>query len=165
MKYTYIFIILISLGLLSCLAQGQKPDNTKPMYGEVEKNAEYQKADNEFKMHCMKQFGTLGDAAVAHIDFAWKYIREDNMETAMRRFNQAWLLDPKLPDSYFGFAFLMKHQNDMAESERFYNMAVEKDETGEGLKRYNQQVDIYENGPAVIEEFELSTLESPEAPE
>jgi len=159
MKYTYILLLLISVGFLSCSAQGQQPDNTKPMYGEIVKSAEYQKADEQFKAHCIKQFGSLHDAAIAHINFAWEYIGKDEMDTALRRFNQAWLLDSNLSDSYFGFSFLMKHQNNQAESERFYNMGMAKDETGEGLERYNQEVDTYENGRSITETFELSGIE------
>lgn len=160
MKHIHLFFALFLIGLFSCQGQNQRPDNTKPMYGEVPKSKEYQKIDDEFKLHCMRQFGSLGEAANAHIHFAWDYIARDESETAMKRFNQAWLLNPNLPDSYFGFAYLMDKKGDREESERFYQMGMVKDENGEALSRYNKLKDNAENGSsAVIEEFEISVLE------
>ncbi|HCO66251.1 MAG TPA: hypothetical protein DIT04_00585 [Dysgonomonas sp.] len=140
MKFQYALFILVMLVFISCSGNMNKPDNTKPMYGEVAKSPEYQKIDDEFKLMCLQKFGSLYDAALAHAGFAWDYVDKNDFKSAMKRFNQVWLLDPSLPDSYYGFAFIMKMQNKQTDYERFYKMALEKDVDGEGKKRYEDRV-------------------------
>jgi len=126
MKQYKFSLILIAVVFSSCV-NGQQPSNIKPMYGEVPKNEELKKMDEEFKEWCLNQFGTIDSAVDVHIDFAWSYFYRNDLETAMKRFNQAWFLNPDFADSYFGFAALMDMQGNKAESERFYKIGIEKD--------------------------------------
>ena len=116
--------------LLSC-SSTQKPDNTKPMYGEVPKSEQYKQVDEDFKKQCIEYYGTIHNAVQAHIEFGWDYFLNNDVTTAMKRFNQAWLLDAEYPDSYFGFAALMEVQGNKIEAERFYKIGNEKDTTKE----------------------------------
>lgn len=58
----------------------------------------------------------------------------------MKRFNQAWLLSPDFPDSYFGFAALMDMQNNISEAKRFYEIGLEKDSTKARAKICYQRI-------------------------
>lgn len=123
--------LIIVLGLLSCSTGAQEPDNTIPMYGNIVKRADYKKIDEDFIKQSIKQFGTTDSAAKAHIDFAWRYFYNNDLKMAMRRFNQAWLLNDAYPDIYFGFAALTEMQGNKTDASKFYEMGIAKDKTGE----------------------------------
>jgi tetratricopeptide (TPR) repeat protein len=140
MKPSKIFILIIAIVFSGCTSNGQQPSNTKPMYGEVQKSDKYQAIDQEFMKNCLAQFGTIDSSVKVQIDNAWSYFYHDDLKTAMKRFNQAWLLDSEYPDSYFGFAALLEMQNNNIEAERFYEIGLEKDKTKEGAKRCYQRI-------------------------
>ena len=96
--YTTILILII---FGSCHSQENKIDNTLPMYGGTEKSKEHKEIDEEFIEDCLKQFGSIDSSVNVQIDNAWRYFYHNDLETAMKRFNQAWLLNPEFPDSYF----------------------------------------------------------------
>jgi tetratricopeptide (TPR) repeat protein len=118
-------------------------DNTKPMYGEVLKSEAYKQIDEKFIRSCLQDYGSIDSSAEVMITFAWKYFSENDLTTAMKRFNQAWLLNPDFPDSYFGFAALMEMQNNKAEAERFYKMGLEKDIDHKRAEICYRQIAIY----------------------
>jgi len=126
---SFIFLFALIPILFGTAVCGQQVDNTKPMYGEVPKNEEYKKLDQNFIQLSLKQFGTIDSAVNVQIDLAWRYFYNNNLGTAMKRFNQAWLLSPEFPDSYFGFAALMDMQSKSEEAARFYQLAIAKDKT------------------------------------
>jgi tetratricopeptide (TPR) repeat protein len=126
MKYTILLVSFI-IGLLSSRTYGQQPDNLKPMYGEVSKNDEYQELDQQFIKESIKKFGTTDSAVTVYIDHAWRYFYNNDMSTAMKRFNQVWLLNPEFPDAYFGFAALSEMNSNKAEADRFYRLGIKKD--------------------------------------
>lgn len=140
MKHYKLLILSVAIGLSSCETKGQQPDNTKPMYGEVPKNDEYKKIDEDFKKECIEQFKTLDSSVYVQIDHAWRYFYHNDLKTAMKRFNQAWLLNSDYPDSYFGFAALMDLQGNKTEAERFYKIGEEKDKTKERAKKCYQRI-------------------------
>ena len=155
----YIFLIIIITGLTSCNTKttGQQVDNTKPMYGEVTKSKEHKEIDKDFKKECLEQFGSIDSSVYLHIDHAWRYFYNNDLKSAMKRFNQSWLLDPEYPDSYFGFAALLEMNGNQTESERFYKMGFEMDNSNtrakicfqriadckEQLKDFNGTIDAY----------------------
>jgi len=126
MKINTLSLLVIAI-LISCNSPGQNADNKKPMYGEVQKNKEQIKLDEEFINTCLEQFGSLDSSVNVHIDLAWRYYYNNDLETSMKRFNQVWLLNPEIPDSYFGFASLMESNGNKNEAKRFYKIAKEKD--------------------------------------
>jgi tetratricopeptide (TPR) repeat protein len=119
--------ITILLTLFACNSNGQKVDNTKPLYGEVPKSDEYKKIDEDFKKECLEKFKTIDSAVNVHIDQAWRYFYNNDLKTSMKRFNQAWLLNPEFPDAYFGFAALLEMQESKTEAQRFYKIGLDKD--------------------------------------
>lgn len=97
------------------------------MYGGTEKSKEHKEIDEEFIQDCLKQFGSIDSSVNVQIDNAWRYYYNNDLKTAMKRFNQAWLLNPDFPDSYFGFASLLETQNKSKGAIRFYKLGIEKD--------------------------------------
>lgn len=82
--YTTLFILII---LNSCQVQITKVDNTKPLYGEVEKSKDHKTFDEDFKQTCLEQFGSTDSSVSVQIDHAWRYFYNNELKTAMKRFN------------------------------------------------------------------------------
>jgi tetratricopeptide (TPR) repeat protein len=122
--YTAFLILII---FISCEAQEKEVDNTKPLYGEIEKSKEHKEIDNKFIGECLEQFGSIDNSVNVQIDHAWRYYYNNDLKKAMKRFNQAWLLNSEFPDSFFGFAALLEMQDKTKEAKRFYKMGMEKD--------------------------------------
>jgi tetratricopeptide (TPR) repeat protein len=112
-------IALLSLALfLPIIAMAERPMNELPMYGgqhdpAVERNPDFSK-----------------DAAKR----GWKAFYEGDLDTAIKRFNQAWMFDRENPEVYWGFGLLMgqrasqeEPKKNLEESIRFLKMAVDRD--------------------------------------
>jgi tetratricopeptide (TPR) repeat protein len=134
MKSCRILIYVLSISFSFFKTNGQQVDNTKPMYGEVEKSAEYKKIDEDFRNDCLLKFRTIDSSVYIQVDYAWRYFYHDDLKTAMKRFNQGWLLNPDNPDSYFGFAALLEMQKNNAEANRFYKIGLAKDKMNQRAK-------------------------------
>lgn len=102
-----VFICTFVLFLFSNCSEAQKPDNTKPHYGNVIKTQDYIDLDNEFIQNAVNQFGSRKIAAKKHINFGWEYFGKGDYSTAMKRFNQAWLLDSTLIDVNWGYGAVL----------------------------------------------------------
>jgi tetratricopeptide (TPR) repeat protein len=111
-------ILLPFLIAQSMLAIAEQPMKELPMYGgqhepSVEKNPEFSK-----------------DASKR----AWKAYYEGDLDTAIKRLNQAWMFDRENPEVYWGFGLVMGRrasqedpQKNLEESIRFLKMAVDRD--------------------------------------
>ncbi len=159
-------IIIILTALNSCQSQENKIDNTKPLYGEIEKSKYYKMIDEDFRQDCLKQFGSIDSSVNVQIDHAWRYFYNNELTTAMKRFNQAWLLNPEFPDSYFGFASLLEMQGKAKEAERFYRIGIEKDLKNERAEICYQCIadckEKLNDIEGVIEAYEKITIINPE---
>ncbi len=83
------------------------------MYGqpEIPRPTQLKQADEAFVVNAASEFG--GDrrlAAIAWTDQADRYFAEGNLDLAMRRYNQAWLLDPTSYEVFLGFGRVMLAQ-------------------------------------------------------
>lgn len=56
---------------------------------------------------------------------AWDYAYKGDAETAMKRFNQAWLLDTLNADAYWGFGILIGKDGKLDESIALFNKSLE----------------------------------------
>ena len=118
----------------SCAIFGPRPDNTKPMYGEVPKDYRYLATDLRFIEDAIKFYGNRNNAAEYYLGVAWVYFAKGDLNVAMMRFNQAWLLNPEIPDAYFGFAKILEARKNKTDAERFYKIAFEKDTNNTRIK-------------------------------
>jgi tetratricopeptide (TPR) repeat protein len=81
------------------------------MYGHVKKCKEQLDIDKDFLSDCDKQYKNRKEAAQVHIDIGWDYFYKNQFETAMMRFNQAWLLDSLNADIYWGYGNILGLSN------------------------------------------------------
>ena len=104
--------VLLVSGCLSAASPCPQGINLLPMYGRIKKCPEQLVLDQEFLTACDKQYKTRQEAAVAQVVFGWKYFYTNQLDVAMKRFNQAWLLDSTNADVYLGFGNILglKHQ-------------------------------------------------------
>jgi tetratricopeptide (TPR) repeat protein len=100
------------LSLLLCVAFGcttpcSERINLLPMYGRQLKCAEQMAADNEFLALSDKQYATRRLASEHYAQIGWGLFYEKQFDTAIKRFNQAWLLDSTNAEPYWGFASVL----------------------------------------------------------
>lgn len=82
------------------------------MYGQpkVERPQFLKKADDDFIKQATGGFGSREAASKAWYAQAEKFMSENNMDYAMRRYNQSWLLNPNNYQPYWGFARIVAEQ-------------------------------------------------------
>jgi Tfp pilus assembly protein PilF len=78
--------------------------NLQPEYGNAEKNKNQIKSDNDFIDEILKHYDNKQDASKKMTELGFQYLYErGDFQTAMKRFNQAYLLEPKNADIYYGY--------------------------------------------------------------
>jgi len=103
------------------------PVNELPMYGGFEKTAWQKQADETFMATVLPDFGNdRGAAANQFAEDAWKFVYSGDNTTAIKRFNQAWLLDPENTKALWGFAVISRARGNSEAALRFYEMAIER---------------------------------------
>jgi tetratricopeptide (TPR) repeat protein len=113
---------ILLYGLLFCFGACRQNDcpegiNKLPMYGRVKKCKEQLESDKDFLNDCDKRFASRKEAAQFHVDKGWEYFYKNDFETAMKRFNQAWLLDSLNADTYWGYGNILgRRDNKFKES-------------------------------------------------
>lgn len=110
------------ISIPSAFAQSSTlPRNEQIMYGGPERNAEQRAADNELLAAVAKLGKTRREAAEHATKRGFQFFRRGDHATAIKRFNQAWLLDPEFGGAYWGFAVIL-HERDknMVEAERMF---------------------------------------------
>lgn len=130
MKTLILINILIIALYASCSAQTgcDGSINSLPMYGKTKKCKEQLQADQEFIKRADQLFDNNRKAASTYYaKRGWDYIYEHKLDTAMFRFNQAWMLDSLNATAYWGFADLMGMQQKFKESIPFFKRAEQLD--------------------------------------
>jgi tetratricopeptide (TPR) repeat protein len=110
MKYILVLVALLPVCAMAqqiSYSQFQQDAKTKinlrPEYGNVKKD-QYQIADDQkFINEETKQSGDRRKASAEMVKLGFDYLYRGDLETSMKRFNQAWLLDPKNEDAYWGY--------------------------------------------------------------
>lgn len=89
-----------------------------PKYGGVKKTQAQIDADQEFIDGLVKEFGSREAAYSNAVTRGVAAFQGKDFNVAMRRFNQAWLINPNRPDAYLGMATveLAKRNTDIAEN-------------------------------------------------
>jgi tetratricopeptide (TPR) repeat protein len=77
--------------------------NLQPEYGNVKKDQGHIDEDEKFKKQVLEADGTLTKGSEHLISLGFKYLYSGDLQTAMRRFNQAWLLNPKNENAYWAY--------------------------------------------------------------
>jgi len=63
------------------------------------------------------------------VELGWSYFNRGDMDTALRRFNQALLADPDFAPAYFGIAYVYSFQSKFDLAIDNYRKSIEKDPT------------------------------------
>lgn len=98
------------LGWISAATSAEERLDNLPMYGQpaVPRPEVLRQADKDFITNAVAGFGGSREAASKAWDAQGnRYLQEGNLDYAMRRYNQAWLLDPSSYRPYWGFARVM----------------------------------------------------------
>lgn len=111
----------------SCLAQ-QVPIDQVPMYGGMDRTQvpELKAGDEKFIADVTTKFGSREAAGRAWVEQGFKFYYQDNLVLAMRRFNQAWLLDPNYPEVYWGFAVVLTDKEKYCEALKMVELSQSK---------------------------------------
>lgn len=110
--------------LLSCaLAQ---PIDQLPMYGGADRagDAQLKAGDDRLIAETTKHYGTREKASAAFVSNGFAYYNRDDLVAAMRRFNQAWLLDPDNPEAYWGFGAVLHDKGKNCEAMAQFQKAL-----------------------------------------
>ena len=67
--------------------------------------------------------------AKSAVELGWNYFNKGDSETALKRFNQALILDPNFAPAYFGMAYVYSAQNKLDLAIENYRKSIEKDPT------------------------------------
>ena len=77
--------------------------NLQPEYGNIQKSDAMKREDDVFISTALQSDTTVQKASDHLVRLGFTYLYRGDFETAMKRFNQAWLLDPKNENAYWGF--------------------------------------------------------------
>lgn len=82
------------------------------MYGGIDRSKvlELKAGDEKFISDVATQFGSRERASVLWVNQGYKFYNQDQLGMAMRRFNQAWLLNPSNPEVFAGFGSVLHDQ-------------------------------------------------------
>jgi tetratricopeptide (TPR) repeat protein len=127
------FIYFISIAACQTAVQCPEGINLEPEYGNQIKCPEQIQIDKEFINECKKVFPTMDSAYSYHIEAGWDYFRKNDTATAMKRFNQAWLINKKNEGSYWGFGTLLGLRHDFERSKYYFDKALAIDDTNPNL--------------------------------
>jgi len=96
------------------IADAKTDMNLQPEYGGMPKTKEMKTADNAFIALALKADTTPQNASQHLIRLGFSYLYSGDFETAMKRFNQAWLLNPKNENAFWGYGAVYGSFNDYA---------------------------------------------------
>ena len=125
-------VLLIATFLLSfstlLRAEGQIPIDQVPMYGGMDRSAipELKAGDEKLITDTTSSYGTREKASAAFVNNGFSFYQRDDLANAMRRFNQAWLLNPNNPEVYWGFASVLTDKQKFCEALRMVETAESK---------------------------------------
>lgn len=117
-------LVLIVLAASSGFAQEDQSHLVLPMFGNKPKTEAQQKKDERFLTSCDKSFLNRQEASSFFMERGWEYYNEGQVDTAMYRFNLAWLLNPNNVDPYWAFGLISASKGNNAESITYYEKAL-----------------------------------------
>ena len=107
------------LFLISSDARAQKEaaDNL-PMFGQpdIVRSENLKKADEEFIRNAVAKYGSRQTGSNAVAAEGWTLVRAGKQDAALQRFNQAWLLNPKNFQAFWGFGAVLSERGKIAEA-------------------------------------------------
>lgn len=134
--------LFLILSLLSCTQKKdsytvwkeQSKTNIRllPEYGHAAKTKQQLETDSAF-IKTATQKESPEKASEALVQLGFKYLNNGDPQTAMYRFNQAWLLNPKNPEIYWGFGSVYFSFKDYRNAVMQYNEGLSLDPKNKGI--------------------------------
>ncbi len=129
--------ISILLFTFSILVLGQTPAyenwkniskgniNLQPEYGNIVKTEEQLSADQGFITDILKHYKTKEEASEELVKLGMNYLYNNaDFETAMKRFNQAYLLNSNNPNVYYGYGSIFFNLGAFDEARIYYEKGL-----------------------------------------
>jgi tetratricopeptide (TPR) repeat protein len=144
--------ILILLFTFASISYGQSI-NELPLYGGFEKSESQKKEDQNFVINAIQQMGSRDKAAEHIIIRGWQSLSMNDIKTSIKRFNQAWLIDPSNGQIYWGLGVAQAMQGK-------YESAIKLYGCGDSIIKDNPRF-LADYGHAVIRySVELKSIKS-----
>lgn len=130
-----IWSTLMALLLLATGAAAKDyPVNELPLYGGITKSPAMVEADQKFVDAVLQQGFTRAKGSDKAVQSGWESFRKGDLATAIKRFNQAWLLDPDNGDAFHGFAVVvMARDNNAAAADTLFKTGIAKPRQSPGI--------------------------------
>ena len=117
-------LLVLIIGLSCVGAEAREADDDlhvlkgviTQVYGTFPKTAEHEAADRQF-IEDVLSTGTSREAGREYaLGEAWRLYGDGDEQSALKRFNQAWLLTPNHPEAFHGFAVYMLEKGNVDEA-------------------------------------------------
>ena len=95
----------------------------QPQYGEAPLSEEVQKANDQFVSEVIKGYKTKELAIDGTLKWAWDLYKKGNYATAMRRFNEVWLLDKNNSEVFHGYSLILRAWGYVSEADKWEQKA------------------------------------------
>jgi tetratricopeptide (TPR) repeat protein len=129
-RFTCLCVVGLQLSASSCFAATNENQEARidevPMYGGIDRSAvaELKAGDEKFITDVTAQFGSREQASRKWVNQGYRFYNHDQLGMAMRRFNQAWLLNPQNPEVYAGFGSVLHDQGHDCDSAKMMEKAL-----------------------------------------
>lgn len=117
-------VLLINSGAASAQGAREGDVNLLPMYGNEAKSRTLQKADEKFLAFCDLNFPSRKEAATYHAKKGWDFFYANDFTTAIKRYNQAWLLDSTNASAYWGFGVIEGERQHNTDALRYFQSSL-----------------------------------------
>ena len=124
LKPAALVLLLANAGVVSAQVSNDGAINLLPRYGGLEKSRRLRKADETFFAFCDKNWASRPAAAVYHAKRGWDYYYANDFTTAIKRFNQAWLLDSTNAGAYWGFGMIEGQRYHDTDALRYFKRSL-----------------------------------------
>jgi len=118
-----IFVVALLLVAAHLIHAQDLQPNEIPKYGGIKKTPEMVLMDEKFIDAMVQEFGSRDKAAADMIRLGFASLEKADWQTAMKRFNQAWLLSPDKPEVPWGFGAALSLEGKFEESEKYFQEA------------------------------------------
>ena len=118
-------LVVIAAGIKA--SAGELDPGEIPMYGGLDRQADpmLKGTDEALIESTTKEFGSRRAASERFVDQGFRFYFRDDLSTAMRRFNQGWLLDPENPSVYYGFMAVLNDREQFCAAREMIERAFE----------------------------------------
>jgi tetratricopeptide (TPR) repeat protein len=122
-----LFFSLHVLFTMPALCADSDPTDTLPMFGQpkITRSEDLKKSDDAFVRDSTLRFGNRQAGSNALATQGWTAVRSGQHDLAIRRFNQAWLLNPKNYSVFWGFGAVLSAKGKLSEALGYLETARE----------------------------------------